>query len=56
MSLAKDFRGLSSEMRMAAAAAAALAVSLVLPGGMAGYKPTSASLNDGALVVGFEHG
>jgi len=29
---------------------------IVLPGGMAGYKPTSASLNDGALVVGFEHG
>src|SRR3954464_3138568 len=29
---------------------------IVLPGGMAGYKPTSAALNDGALVVGFEHG
>src|SRR5690349_469850 len=29
---------------------------IVLPGGMAGYKPTSASLNKGALVVGFEHG
>src|SRR5262245_8169595 len=29
---------------------------IVLPGGMAGYKPTSASLNAGALVVGFEHG
>jgi arsenite/tail-anchored protein-transporting ATPase len=29
---------------------------IVLPGGMAGYKPTSASLNEGALVVGFEHG
>jgi arsenite-transporting ATPase len=29
---------------------------IVLPSGMAGYKPTSASLNDGALVVGFEHG
>jgi len=29
---------------------------IVLPNGMAGYKPTSASLNDGALVVGFEHG
>jgi arsenite-transporting ATPase len=29
---------------------------IVLPGGMAGYKPTSASLNDGALVVEFEHG
>src|SRR3954469_466379 len=29
---------------------------IVLPGGMAGYKPTSASLNEGSLVVGFEHG
>jgi arsenite-transporting ATPase len=29
---------------------------IVLPGGMAGYKPTSATLNEGALVVGFEHG
>jgi arsenite/tail-anchored protein-transporting ATPase len=29
---------------------------IVLPGGMAGYKPTSAALNDGSLVVGFEHG
>ncbi len=29
---------------------------IMLPGGMAGYRPTSASLNDGALVVGFEHG
>jgi hypothetical protein len=31
VSLAKDFRSLSAEMRMAAAAAAALAVSLILP-------------------------
>jgi arsenite-transporting ATPase len=29
---------------------------IVLPSGMAGYKPTSASMNEGALVVGFEHG
>jgi arsenite-transporting ATPase len=29
---------------------------IVLPGGMAGYRPTSASLADGSLVVGFEHG
>jgi arsenite-transporting ATPase len=29
---------------------------IVLPSGMAGYKPTSASLTSGALVVGFEHG
>src|SRR3954453_7529493 len=29
---------------------------IVLPGGMAGYKPTSATLSDGALVVEFEHG
>jgi arsenite-transporting ATPase len=29
---------------------------IVLPGAMAGYKPTSASLADGSLVVGFEHG
>jgi arsenite/tail-anchored protein-transporting ATPase len=29
---------------------------IVLPGGMAGYKPTSASLHEGSLVVGFEHG
>jgi arsenite/tail-anchored protein-transporting ATPase len=29
---------------------------IVLPSGMAGYKPTSATLNEGALVVGFEHG
>jgi arsenite/tail-anchored protein-transporting ATPase len=29
---------------------------IVLPSGMAGYKPISASLNEGALVVGFEHG
>ena len=29
---------------------------IVLPSGMAGYKPTSASLNEGSLVVGFEHG
>jgi len=28
----------------------------VLPGALAGYKPTSATLADGALVVGFEHG
>ncbi len=29
---------------------------IVLPGAMAGYKPTSATLDDGSLVVGFEHG
>ena len=29
---------------------------IVLPGAMAGYKPTSATLEDGALTVGFEHG
>jgi arsenite-transporting ATPase len=28
---------------------------IVLPGAMAGYKPTSATLEDGALTVGFEH-
>src|SRR3954454_21505347 len=28
----------------------------VLPGALAVYKPTSATLEDGALVVGFEHG
>jgi arsenite-transporting ATPase len=29
---------------------------IVLPGALAGYKPTSATLADGSLVVGFEHG
>jgi arsenite-transporting ATPase len=29
---------------------------IVLPGAMAGYKPTSATLEGGALTVGFEHG
>jgi arsenite-transporting ATPase len=29
---------------------------IVLPGGMAGYKPTSAKLEAGSLVVGFENG
>jgi arsenite-transporting ATPase len=29
---------------------------IVLPGGMAGYRPTSAKLDAGSLVVGFEHG
>src|SRR4051794_18666952 len=29
---------------------------IVLPGALAGYRPTSASLEDGSLVVGFEHG
>ena len=29
---------------------------IVLPSGMAGYKPTSAALAKGSLVVGFEHG
>ncbi len=29
---------------------------IVLPGALAGYKPTSATLSDGALTVGFEHG
>ena len=28
---------------------------IVLPGAMAGYKPTSATLEDGSLTVGFEH-
>ena len=28
---------------------------IVLPGALAGYKPTSATLDDGALTVGFEH-
>ena len=39
MSLAKDFRALSPEMRMAAAAAAALAVSLILPWYQKSYVP-----------------
>jgi hypothetical protein len=39
VSLAKDFRSLSSEMRMAAAAAAALAVSLILPWYQKSYVP-----------------
>ena len=39
MSLAKDFRGLSSEMRMAAVAAAALAFSLILPWYQKSYFP-----------------
>ncbi len=39
MSLAKDFRALSPEMRMSAAAAAALAVSLVLPWYQKSYVP-----------------
>ena len=29
---------------------------IVLPGALAGYKPTSATLEDGSLLVGFEHG
>jgi arsenite-transporting ATPase len=29
---------------------------IVLPGALAGYKPTSATLEAGALTVGFEHG
>jgi arsenite-transporting ATPase len=29
---------------------------IVLPGALAGYRPTSATLDAGALVVGFEHG
>jgi arsenite-transporting ATPase len=29
---------------------------IVLPGSLAGYKPTSATLEGGALTVGFEHG
>ena len=29
---------------------------IVLPGALAGYKPTSATLEDGSLTVGFEHG
>ncbi len=29
---------------------------IMLPGGMVGYRPTSATLSDGSLVVGFEHG
>lgn len=28
---------------------------IVLPGALAGYRPTSATLEDGALTVGFEH-
>ena len=39
MSLAKDIRGLSPEMRMAAAAAGALAVSLILPWYQKSYVP-----------------
>ena len=27
---------------------------IVLPGALAGYKPTSAKLSDGSLTVGFE--
>src|SRR4051812_39558883 len=29
---------------------------IVLPGALAGYRPTSATLEDGSLTVGFEHG
>ncbi len=29
---------------------------IVLPGALASYKPTSAKLADGSLVVGFESG
>ena len=29
---------------------------IVLPGALAGFKPTSAKLSDGSLVVGFEDG
>ncbi len=29
---------------------------IVLPGALAGFRPTSATLADGSLVVGFEHG
>ena len=29
---------------------------IVLPGALAGFKPTSAKLADGTLVVGFEDG
>ena len=29
---------------------------IVLPGALAGYKPTSATLEEGSLTVGFEHG
>jgi hypothetical protein len=39
VSLAKDFRGLSPEMRMAALAAAALAISLILPWYQKSYVP-----------------
>ncbi len=29
---------------------------IVLPGSLAGYKPTSAKLDAGSLIVGFDHG
>ena len=29
---------------------------IVLPGALAGFKPTSATLEEGSLLVGFEHG
>jgi len=29
---------------------------IVLPGALAGFKPTSATLDEGSLLVGFEHG
>jgi arsenite-transporting ATPase len=29
---------------------------IVLPGALAGYRPTGAALRDGSLVVGFEDG
>ena len=29
---------------------------IVLPGALAGFKPTSAKLSDGSLIVGFEDG
>ena len=29
---------------------------IVLPGALAGFKPTSATLEEGSLVVGFEDG
>ena len=47
---------LPKELQLAAAAAAALVLSFVLPGALAGYKPTSATLEEGSLTVGFEHG
>jgi len=55
VSLAKDFRGLSSEMRMAAAAAAALAVSLVLPWYQKSYFQGGKVVQANVSALGVSH-